>query len=52
MLDERKIAVFQVRRRLSVKAAAQQAAADDNRSLAALMEMPVIEHLKARGYLK
>lgn len=35
-----------------MKAAVQQAAADDNRSLAALMEMPVIEHLKVRGYLR
>ena len=52
VLEERKTAVFQVRMRPSVKAAAEKAAADDNRSLAALMELLVIEHLKAKGYLK
>ncbi|MDP4006920.1 hypothetical protein [Methylobacterium sp. NEAU K] len=51
-LEEKKTAVFQVRMRPSVKAAAEKAAADDNRSLAALMEMLVIEHLKAKGYLQ
>lgn len=52
VLEEKKTAVFQVRMRPSVKAAAEKAAAEDNRSLAALMELLVIEHLKAKGYLK
>jgi hypothetical protein len=50
--EEKKTAVFQVRMRPSIKASAEKAAADDNRSLAALMELLLIEHLKAKGYLK
>ena len=49
--DEKRTAAFQVRMRPSVKAAAERAAADDNRSLASLMELLVIEHLRAKGYL-
>ncbi|MCJ2010923.1 hypothetical protein [Methylobacterium sp. J-076] len=52
VLEEKKTAVFQVRMRPSVKAAAEKAAAEDNRSLAALIESLMIEHLKAKGYLK
>ena len=49
--DERRTAVFQVRMRPSVKAAGEKAAAADNRSLAALMETLLIEHLRERGFL-
>jgi hypothetical protein len=49
--DEKRTAVFQVRMRPSVKAAGEKAAAADNRSLASLMEMLLIEHLRARRYL-
>jgi hypothetical protein len=52
MQDEKKTAVFQVRMRPSVKVAAEKAAAADNRSLASLVETLLIEHLKAKGYLK
>jgi len=38
--------------RPSVKAAGEAAAVADNRSLASLMEMLLIEHLKAKGYLR
>jgi hypothetical protein len=51
MRDEKRTAVFQVRMRPTVKAAGEKAAADDNRSLAALMETLLVEHLKAKGYL-
>lgn len=51
-LEERRTAIFQVRMRPSVKAAAEKAALEDNRSLASLMEALLIEHLKAKGYLR
>ena len=37
--------------RPSVKKAGEKAAADDNRSLAALMEHLLVEYLQAKGYL-
>lgn len=52
MQDEKKTAAFQVRMRPSVKSAGEKAAADESRSLASLMEYLLIEHLKAKGYLK
>ena len=36
----------------SIKAAADRCAADDRRSLTSLVELLLIEHLKAKGYLK
>jgi hypothetical protein len=36
----------------SVKEAAEKAAAADHRSLASLIELLLIEHLKAKGFLK
>ena len=37
--------------RPDVKGAGEYAAEDDNRSLASLMEVLLIEHLRAKGYL-
>ena len=48
---ERKSAQFMIRMRPSVKSAGENAARDENRSLASLMETLLIEHLKERGYL-
>lgn len=49
--DETKSAQFMIRMRPTVKAAGEKAAAADNRSLSALMEMLLIEHLTAEGFL-
>lgn len=49
---ETKSAQFMIRMQPRVKAAAEKAAADDNRSLASLMETLLIEYLTAKGYLK
>lgn len=35
----------------SVRAAAEKAAADDSRTLSALIEKTLVDHLKAKGYL-
>jgi hypothetical protein len=35
-----------------IKEAAKKAAADDHRTLASLLEKLLVEHLKAKGYLK
>jgi hypothetical protein len=51
MKREQKTAPFQIRMRPSVKAAAEQAAADANRSLSSMIETLLIEHLRANGYL-
>jgi predicted HicB family RNase H-like nuclease len=50
MKDETKSAMFMVRMRPSVKAAAEEAAAADNRSLAGLMETLLIQYLRKQGY--
>jgi hypothetical protein len=50
-MREKKTAPFQVRMRPSVKTAAEQAAADENRSLSSLIETLLIEYLRAKGYL-
>jgi hypothetical protein len=50
MQREQKTATFLIRMRPSIKAAAEEAAADANRSLSSLIETLLIEHLKARGY--
>lgn len=49
--SQKRTAVFQVRMRPDVKGAGEYAAEDDNRSLASLMEVLLIEHLRAKGYL-
>jgi hypothetical protein len=51
MMREKKTTPFQIRMRPSVKAAAEQAAADANRSLSSLIETLLIEHLRSNGYL-
>ena len=35
-----------------VKAAVEKAAADDHRTIASLVEKVLVEHLRAKGYLK
>jgi hypothetical protein len=50
-MREKKTAPFQVRMRPSVKAAAEEAAAAENRSLSSLIETLLINHLRAMGYL-
>jgi len=52
LIEEKKTATFQVRMRPSVKAAGEKAAAADSRSLAALMEWLLIEHLQVKGLLE
>jgi hypothetical protein len=42
---------FAIRMRPAIHEAGQKAAADENRSLASLMETLLIDHLKAKGYL-
>jgi hypothetical protein len=42
---------FAIRMRSAIHEAGQKAAADENRSLASLMETLLIDHLKANGYL-
>ena len=51
MQGETRNASVQVHMRPSVKAAGERAAADDDRSLASLMEELLVDHLRARGYL-
>jgi hypothetical protein len=51
MQRQTKSAPFMVRMRPDVKAAAEKAAVDQNRSLASLMETLLIEHLQEGGYL-
>jgi hypothetical protein len=51
MDKEKKAKQFALRMRQAVYDAGERAAADDNRSLASLMEMLLIEHLKESGYL-
>lgn len=50
--DETKSEQFMIRMRPSVKSAGEKAARSDNRSLAALMEHLLVEHLIATGYLR
>ena len=49
--SEAKRKQFAIRMRPTVHAAGLRAAADQNRSLASLMETLLIEHLKEGGYL-
>jgi hypothetical protein len=47
----RKTATLNLRIEPEIKAALEKAAADDRRSVTALVEMLVIPHLRAKGYL-
>jgi hypothetical protein len=51
---QKRIKTAQVNLRIApeLKAAADKAAADDQRSLTSLVEHLLVEHLKARGYMK
>jgi hypothetical protein len=49
---ETKIAQVNLRLRPSLKAAAEKAAEDDNRSLTSLIEKLLTDHLKKKGFLK
>jgi hypothetical protein len=51
MDDELRSTPFQIRMRPSVKKAGELAAKDSNRSLSALIETLLIQHLKESGYL-
>jgi hypothetical protein len=51
MAKETKSATFLVRMQPSVKAAAEKAAADDQRSLSSLIEKLLTDHLRKKGYL-
>jgi hypothetical protein len=51
MDKETKSKQFALRMRPAVYAAGERAAADENRSLASLMEVLLVDHLKAKGYL-
>jgi len=50
--QRKKTATLNLRIDPTLKEAAEKAAADDHRSLTSLMEKLLIEHLKAKGYLK
>jgi hypothetical protein len=49
---ETKSALVQLRIRPSMKAAAEKAASDDERSLTSLIEKLLAEYLRKKGYLK
>lgn len=48
---ETKSALVQLRMRPSLKAAAEKAAVDDERSLTSLIEKLLADHLRKKGYL-
>jgi len=48
---EQRSSTFQIRMRPTVKALGEKAAAAESRSLSALMEVLLIDHLRAKGYL-
>jgi len=52
MATETKSAQLLMRIRPSMKAAAEKAAVDDDRSLTSLIEKLLSDYLKKRGYLK
>jgi hypothetical protein len=52
MTEETRSAIVQLRFRPSLKAAAEQAAEDDNRSLTSFIEKLLTDLLKKKGYLK
>ena len=51
MKQETKSAIVQLRIRPSLKAAAEKAATDDERSLTSLMEKLLADYLRKKGYL-
>lgn len=51
MKQETKSAILQLRIRPSLKAAAEKAASDDERSLTSLMEKLLADYLRKKGYL-
>ena len=51
MADEKRSAMTMVRTKPSLKALATRAAEDDGRTLSALIEKLLTDHLRARGYL-
>jgi hypothetical protein len=52
MTDETRSAQILVRMRPSLKDMAQKAAEADSRSLSSLIEKLLVEHLKAKGYMR
>jgi hypothetical protein len=52
MARETKDAQVNLRIQPSLKEAAEKAAADDQRSLTSLIEKLLVDHLKAKGYLR
>ncbi|MBK3397637.1 MULTISPECIES: hypothetical protein [Methylobacterium] len=50
--QRRKTATLNLRIDPAIKAAADKAAAEDQRSLTSLVEKLLTDHLKAKGYLK
>jgi len=51
MADEKRTSVTMIRTKPSLKALAARAAVDDGRTLSALIEKLLTEHLRAKGYL-
>ena len=51
-MPETKTAIVQLRLRPTLKQAAEQAAADDQRSLTSLIEKLLADYLRKNGYLK
>jgi hypothetical protein len=51
-MDEKKSTQILIRVRPALKLAAEKAARDDSRSLSALIEKLLTDHLKKKGYLK
>jgi hypothetical protein len=52
MKDETKSAMFMIRMKPTVKAAAEKAATDANRSLSSFIETLLVDTLRAGGYLE
>lgn len=51
MADEKRSAMTMVRTKPSLKALATRAASDDGRTLSALIEKLLTDHLRVKGYL-
>jgi hypothetical protein len=52
MADEAKTGQVNIRMELSLKAAAERAASDDQRPLSSFIKKVLADHLKKHGYLK
>ena len=50
--QRRKTATLNLRIDPALKEAAERAASDDQRSITSLVEKLLVEHIKAKGYLK